>query len=71
MAALARAHNDGRNNHAAVDEAFGHDFIHTPSDLALPGWAAMASAWWRKAHGFNEIAHTGDSWPSRGASTAR
>jgi len=50
----------GRANYTAVSKAFAHDFTARPTDLALPRWAALASAWWWQSHGCNEIADGGD-----------
>jgi putative chitinase len=50
----------GRANYTAVSRAFGHDFLARPADLALPRWAALASCWWWKAHGCNELADSLD-----------
>jgi putative chitinase len=50
----------GRANYAALSHAFGHDFVARPTDLAKPRWAAMASCWWWKAHGCNELADSMD-----------
>ena len=50
----------GRANYAAVSEAFDHDFVARPEDLAKPRWAAKASAWWWASHGCNEIADRDD-----------
>lgn len=46
----------GRTNYAAVSHAFGVDFLASPSKLAAPKYAALASAWWWKTHGCNELA---------------
>lgn len=50
----------GRANYTALSKALGHDFVAHPTDLALPKWAALASAEWWAAHGCNELADAGD-----------
>ncbi len=50
----------GRNNYAAVSDAFGVDFLAQPVKLASPRYAALASAWWWKNAGCNQLADKGD-----------
>jgi putative chitinase len=50
----------GRANYALVSARLAHDFVRRPTDLALPRWAAKASAVWWRDNGCNQIADTGD-----------
>lgn len=50
----------GRTNYTAVSKAFGKDFVSNPTLLAQSPWADMASCWWWKNHGCNELADSGD-----------
>lgn len=49
----------GRFNYAELTKEFDIDFISHPQLLEQPDYAALASAWWWKKHGCNELADKG------------
>lgn len=50
----------GRTNYQAVADALSVDVISNPELLSKPLLAALASGWWWRRHGLNEIADTKD-----------
>ena len=50
----------GRDNYEDVTHALNHDFVATPSDLALPQWAALSAGWFWSSHDLNSLADSGE-----------
>jgi putative chitinase len=55
----------GRHNYTHVSKAFRQNFVASPERLGRSPWSELASAWWWKEHGLNQICDRHDKLEPR------
>lgn len=50
----------GKKNYSLFSLVADHDFVESPADLELPGWASVSAAWYWANNGLNALADMDD-----------